>query len=541
MASTTGVPITYGTGTARRTALVLASATLTVHGLLLLNDGVYWDGHLIYTYLYERNWAELSTMFREGGAPQTAVIHWLLGQSLHRVFIYKLTAFVAILVATLAIWRLGAESRRVTNGEAAWIAVLTMAYPGYRVAVELIETPSLICYGCFFLAAWIDYRALNRDRGRAVALHLLTGVLFVLSFTLPSMVPMFAGYVLFAMLTSQSRWLDRVTWVLVLIAATSIRWMLRPGGGHEGYNQVSLSVFSAITEFGWFLRYAIYDTTNRAIAGLIAQPLVALGALLAARATFAAPSACDETPRADLRTFGFSIVLFGLAVGPYAVVGKHPLLDGWTTRHALLVGLPFAMAIVAFSSMLERLWRPKPYVRQLVLTVVIVAFGASLVQSYLGWQARWVKDVSVLTNLARTPGAERYSIFLIDDRFPEGGEPSYRLYEWFSLFRRIWHDRPRAAVFGEPSVQDIEQALAPFHSGRYYLADLDLLGCEAKLEIRRGRYGPDDFTMALTYSYTRLFKPERLPDYLSQVTAITVRPRPFDRPDAHSASAGCSP
>jgi len=519
-----------------RIAVILALATLAVHGLLLVNDGVYWDGHLIYSYVHDRNWTELSTMFRDLGAPQTALLYWVLG-SVGDVFLFKLLSFTGILAATLSIWRLGVESRRVTDEEAIWIAALAMAYPAFRAGVEIVMAPSLIAYGCFFIAAWIDYRAVRRG---SAALHAIAAPLFVVSFSLPSLMALFLGYVVFAAGTSRTRWIDRASWGVVLLAAGAARWLMRPGGDYAGYNQISLSLFSAITELGWFLRYAVYVATNRALAGLLAQPFFAVAALLAAYAVFATSRGAQrDTPRAGGWTLGFAILLFGLAVGPYAVVGKHPLPDGWTTRHALLIGLPVALAIVAGASMLDRAWRLKPYVRQLALTAVLVAFGTSLFDSYLSWQARWVKERSVLALLAATPGADKYSVFVIDDRFPEGGELTYRTYEWPALFRRIWPDHARAAVFGDIPPGDIVRALTPLRSARFNLADVDLWGCEATLLIRRGRLGSDDFTMTLTYTYTRLFRPERIPNYLVQVAAIELTPRPFERPDREATRAEC--
>jgi hypothetical protein len=506
-----------------RTASVIAGVTLAVHGLLLLNDGVYWDGHLIYSYLHDGNWAELLSMFREAGSPQTAFLHWALG-STGGVFLYKLAAFVAILAGALAIWRLAVESHCMTTEEAAWVAVLAVAYPGSRVNVEIITTPSLICYACFLCAAWIDSRATRRRGGGAAVMHLAAGILFLASFTFPALLAFFVGYIVFVTVTSTPRWPDRVAWLLILIAAAASRWFLRPTV--PGLYAVMPSLRGPVVNAAWFVRYAVYGTVNRALADLLAQPLAIL-ALLSAFVAFARIAPAGEPARANGSAAAYSIVLLLLAIAPFAAVGKYPLLDGWDTRHALLLGLPLAIAITAFASMAERLWGVAPSVRRLALTAVVVAFAVSLVKSYLSWQARWVKDSSVVLNLARTPGAQGYSIFLVEDRFPAGEEPGYAPYEWTSLIHRVWGGQTHAALYGEPSVEEIGRMLTPL-TARFNRANVDVLGCEARLLIERGPESADDLTMAIGYTYKRFFRPDHLPELLEKVTKVSVTRRAVD-------------
>src|SRR5207244_699648 len=58
-----------------RTALLIAAATVVIHGALIFNDGVYWDGHIIYTFIQQHDWAGLRSSFGDAGAPARALIH----------------------------------------------------------------------------------------------------------------------------------------------------------------------------------------------------------------------------------------------------------------------------------------------------------------------------------------------------------------------------------------------------------------------------------------------------------------------------------
>jgi hypothetical protein len=508
-----------------RPALIISAATLAIHGPLLLNDGVYWDGYLIDSLVRARDWAGLRLAFEEAGAPARSFLHLALGHLPHYIFMYKLSAFVAILLLALGVWRLAVDAGRLTDAEGMWMAVLATAYPGYALHFELILVPRVIAYAAFVWAAWLGLRAGRSQASTAVVLYALAAVVFTGSFILPSFMTLYLGYIVLAAALGQRRALDVIAWLVPLVAGVAGLLFWRSTGAYVDYNAISLSPGQAATETLWFLRYAVYGAVNAALRTLLAEPLLACLALGAVAYGYHRVGTA-ESWRAGGVVLALGVLLFALAIGPYAVTGKHPLVDGWTSRHSQLVGLPLAIVIVAGAAMASRRgWMPG-LARELVLTVVAVAFGVTMTKSYVEWQARWVKDRSVMANLAARPDTRQVSIFLLDDRFPLSPEPEYRSYEWSSMFRRIWDDQRHAAFYGELPLEDIVRSLSGPDLSRLNLRDVDPRGCEAALRIVPGAAARDSLTMAITYTYTRLVHPDRLPAYLASVTSIAIEARP---------------
>ncbi len=61
--------------TSRTSFFFLLLSALVVHGLLLLNDGVYWDGWLPYDSLMKKRWDLMYLWFSQAGLPTWAYVY----------------------------------------------------------------------------------------------------------------------------------------------------------------------------------------------------------------------------------------------------------------------------------------------------------------------------------------------------------------------------------------------------------------------------------------------------------------------------------
>ena len=212
-------------------------------------------------------------------------------------------------------------------------------------------------------------------------------------------------------------------------------------------------------------------------------------------------------------------MLLILGITPYAAVEKIPTLHGWQTRFMLLTGLPMAIIFVASARLLfgdvtvygHRL-------RYMFLLALIFVFGTALVENYVGWQARWIKDRSLIAALQATQDADDITIYWVDDTFNLGGEPVYYQHEWDSIFAYAWQDDTPQTGFPVnllPLIHRIRQMDAQ-QSG----------GCQAVLSIRRGPQ-PINFRndLGLTFRYFVFkYSPFGSVDrYLQDVTDVRIR------------------
>ena len=87
---------------------LIAAVALLCHGLLLLNDGTYWDDWLLKSYLVESNWDALHDMATEMGLPILAHFFWTLTLTGLLGF-YKFIAFLSILFSAFLVYRLALQ------------------------------------------------------------------------------------------------------------------------------------------------------------------------------------------------------------------------------------------------------------------------------------------------------------------------------------------------------------------------------------------------------------------------------------------------
>jgi len=157
-------------------------------------------------------------------------------------------------------------------------------------------------------------------------------------------------------------------------------------------------------------------------------------------------------------------------------------------------------------------------------------FTLSLVRNYVGWQARWVKDRSVMVNLRGREDARDDSVYWVYDEFPAVGKEFYRFYEWSSIFKTVWGGESRVGLDQKNTTSEFDNSekfldrRQEFFTARYNLSNFDPAGCEVKLTIRPGPEASSETTMAFKYLYYKFFSPSRLDEYLRGVTNIEVQP-----------------
>ena len=308
-------------------------------------------------------------------------------------------------------------------------------------------------------------------------------------------------------------------------------------GTYATYNQVRLSPTGIVVGLLTFFRNSVYFQINGSLSTLLAQPALLLGAgcglLWACRALRIRDISMPCRPSRACTLLAFGGLLFLLGVFPYLAAGKVAACQGWTTRHALLVGLPMALIIVAFVRGALAAPNGRAGAAGLALIATLIsAFCISLAGHNLEWQARWVADRSLMANLAAMDDAKNYSVYWIDNRFSPGVAERYRPYEWSAMFKQVWHGESRIGLY---PYADPGKGLDPMKAGlseyandaptlrSFGLSTLNPAGPQAILKIEpEQRYS--NVHIVLKYFYCRFLHPEKMEAFLKTVTRITVTP-----------------
>lgn len=527
---------------------LLCLIMLLGHGLLLMNDGVYWDGWLYHLALKGSDWSTILEPYRDSGLPQEAWLIWYIGQLPFMPQSFHVVCFVAIFLCAVAVYRTGLAFNDLSRVECFFIAVLMMLYPAWDHCVAISAVARIVAYCCFLWAVWLAIFLENKTGVTHVIWRVVTLVLFFASFTLNALLVLFIGFlaILYSWLHRDKNAVFRADLPRFLVSHADylflpvLFWIVKELcfprlGLYEGYNRFVSGLVPFAKAMAYFAINGIYAPFNQAFLNVLQQPFAVLLAMFFALSLLGLmPTIRTELtePRRHNALWMFVIGLFllFLAAFPYAAVGLSPAPRGWASRHAVLLGLPLAIMAVAMSRFAASILG-----RQLSAAAVLLALALGFALSdgnrYADWQVRWIKDQSVMAHLEQSAEAKDVAIFWIDDRCPAGGEKNYRFYEWSSIFRQVWNDQKRAGIdLAEPgAVVPTDRRL---FSSRYSMKDFDPNGPQGVLTLTPGPAWEGSWRMIARYFYFKLLMPQMMRQWLNRVvdvtvTAVDARPRTY--------------
>lgn len=497
-----------------KTEIALISLVLLMsHGLLLINDGCYWEDWTILR-LKDQGWHVLYHNTRVWGNIFMPYLMALIDSISDSLFIYKFVIFANLSGATLCVFLLALDSKAITSFEALWIALLFASYPGIKTwPASILLVSHSACYFLFFLACFVSIIKLPNtvNRSLKVLYRSLSLVLFYLSFNTNSFLSFYFGFLLYWFLLEREKAgtpsLNFGSIILFLrskldyIFLPFVFWTVKItfyqlDQAHSSYNRLLWDPISFSKNFLKHIHYTLFQGLDGALLGVLQNPVWSLILILCLflfmKKYCSSRSNVSEiyykiSPIRLLTLFG--LTLLGMALFSYAVVGKSPIEDEHETRHALLTPLPVAILCVAFSRFFsQKNWHQA---RWILLTALLGGFIISSSGNYLIWQARWIKTRSIMEHLTANPEAGQYSTYIIVDEYPIGKEYD-AVTEWIGLFNKIWGGKNRNVFylrgFSENSTGD------PWN---------DLKRPQAVIRTYNGAY--EDYRFAvLLYYYHRL-------------------------------------
>lgn len=526
--------------------LLIGFISLIVHGLLLFNDGIYWDDWLSITTLKDKNWSVIRAAGLERGVPFDSYFIWFFSRFQNIEFAQSLFAFLFILLASVLVYAICNQVGVLTRTDSLWIALIHLVYPAFQTRVLLSTTNYLFYYMLFLGGVFLALKSQDRDSIWRFGLRIGAYCLFLISFSLSSLLVFYFGFLLlFVLYTRQvkafskremlTRFLPRnLDFLLLPFLFWFAKEIIFPRYGlYTNYNQFNFSVKNILTNCFYFLKNSIYGQLIGAFQQLIDVPALTLLWILAIlRGVSFLKQSKQINSIKPIHLFLYGVFLLGLGIFPYTVVGLSPSMTGWDTRHSLLVGLPAAILIVATARMVfNRTIAGFSRTGWILIMTLLFAFSLVTISNYLNLQMRWIKDRSVMANLAQMDGANGYSVYRIDDQYPiEGIENNYRFYEWSSIFKEIWGDETRIGFDQHGYIPKQLLDLNKYFSKRYNLSTLKPSGCQAALTILPGSRNGSSLEISAAYFYYKFFQPQELQGFLSNITTLQIDH--FDSPDA---------
>lgn len=525
--------------------LVLLICALVAHGLLLLNDGIFYDSWFFYIPFLERNWSLLYAGYAETSRPIFTLFYGLIAPAPDPVFAIRLTAFATIYAVSLMTFVISRKLGWLSVSASLLLALFVLLFPSYQVQPENTTTLYMGCLALHLLGVWFALRAEDAQRTvthiayRAAAfvcwfISVNTGSLLVFHFGLLPLIYMYAkdrnaqsvpitiikrpdyviAPILYYVLTN--RFFPPIAWITYNVPTLSSVMQL------SFWRQfISEGI---LAQFAWSL--GVLNALGALLIVLLSPALVRWLRLDDAH-FFGAPF--TQTRARTLLIAAYGVALLALAILPYVAVGTLPFVHGFATRHTLLIGIPLGILFVAFMGIFFANGTSVRFVGALISLIVLASFARAQIDNYLAWQAAWVKDRSIMANLPRVPNIRQNAILAVDDQYGSvDGEwwPYYLRhfgYDWTGIFRY---------TFGSEwwPVSDDRTSFVPRPNTRFpelmLITKYDPAGCQARLTVRRGdaaaQLGP--LGLARRYWYYRFFAPNGMDDFLRSLSTLQLTP-----------------
>lgn len=490
------------------------------YSLMLLNNGIYQDDWTLYNMQRET----IIAIYRDQGHRWLAYFHNFLLSFDHAILIYRSLVFSAYLLAALILNNLVKRIPFISDLDRVFLILCYAVLPVNNVRFLLINTPYAISDCLFWLACWsmVKYGETKKILFRVGALIAFFIAFdtnsFLVFYLLPLTYLMKDSFVKAGCLRVPNaldfskvlcRRLDFV--ILPLCYWIPKSQLFVPHGAWEGYNQltassIALSPLFLLMSFQTSLFKVLDYSVSSFSSVLLAFSIILAGVVhhkwgCREDTGEADPSSYDKY---DGYLLYFGLVVFGLAVLPYNLVGLLPKLDNWHSRHQLLVPLGASFIIVYGLKVVGQKLSLKGITRTVVMSLLLCQFIAINISDCVGLHLDWFKQQALLMHIRDNPVFALHTTFVFEDRTQVTNyiKRSYPVYQYAGMMKLTFGDQKRIGVDKTilESTDDVRE-IGQYHkyftplwnAGEYVLTSTEYL-----VIIEQGTYKADRLSKVLS-------------------------------------------
>lgn len=542
--------------------LIVGYAILT-HGIIFLNDGLYWDGWLVELWQQNEDKNSMRRFYSEVGMPNLYFEHWILGRFPRRQMAYRAISLVSILIIAVFVFLTAVYVNAFNPLQAAMIALLLLSYPAYAVTFDGIASlqytfkVALFCIGCFLAITTI-----NGFDSAHIAIFAVSLILFFAAFNANSLLVYFWGFLLFYAWLVHTKspggigayeFGKMLSLTILPFAYWVTKETLAPRHGYyKNYNKIRIVPFSILQVGLRAFRYGmdvpmIKPVLETARSG---QSLLILGGFFLGSLAFDFGQEFFAVPKLHaLQILAAGYALLFLGALPFMVVGQGSWEGGWASKNFMLFHLPYALVVFGWLQLVPRSFGI------VLIPVILLANTLYIVKMHLLYIAVSVKDKALIRWLTANAQLNSASVIKIRDshwiEYPFERETAmYRPAYLSCMVKLIWPDSRILAVLDSwgssrgrsLTAGEIEQALeettirysfAPqVQPGPQYLVTVaapDERFSVAKFGRANEEVGdihplkqPAMVRLALEYLYLKWFSPHRLSKLFEQHFSISA-------------------
>ncbi|HKQ26524.1 MAG TPA: hypothetical protein VJT81_18915 [Burkholderiales bacterium] len=504
--------------------MILGYGILT-HGVIVLNDGLYWDGWLVDVWQQNKDKNSMRRFYSEVGMPYLYFEHSILGRFPSRNLAYRAISLFSILSIAVFVFLTAVHTNVFNPLQAAVIALLLLSYPAYAVTFDGVASLQYTFkIALFYVACFCAVTTIGNSDSASMAVFALSLVLLFFSFNANSLLVYIWGFLLFySWLVYSSTGFSRyeVAKVVLLAMLPFSYWLLKETfaprhGYYKNYNTIRITPFSAVKTGLQAFRYGIDVPMIKPVLEVVqwknaftVLASIAIGSLLFDYGIDL--WAVQKVNALAILAAGYVLAFLGAL--PFILVGQVFYEGGWTSKNCMLLHLPFALVVLGWLQFV-----PDSF-GIVLIPIILLANAVYIVKIHLLYIAISVKDKALIRWFSANPQLSSASVIKIREshwiEYPfERLADMYRPAYLSCMVKRIW---PESRI----------------------LAILDDLGSSAGRSLTAAEIEQALEETTIRYSFAPQVQPG--PQYLITITATTETWRSADTGESFHVRREVSP
>ena len=497
---------------------------------LLNPHGVYWDGWCV----YNQDDSTLKLLFKQIQHGVKGDFFLLLSHIGNGLYSFRIFTFVATFIMGIFVYLILKNIKEFNQQTIFFITLIFLLVPVNSAKISISVIPFIFPVLIFYIAFYI--LTLYLKKPFFLSRYLVLSLFFI-SFSTNSILVFYFCIFLYIYyhefglqynkIFNKSRIIIIKYWDFILLPFIYFIYKaiyLKPYGLYAGYNNLSiLNLFDSIkiiffnfdNSFIRVILTSIYSLSFFSIFVLVILYLIAKKSKLI------------KTTEEYRIFFFIGIVLFLLAVFPYAMVGKNAELDSWNSRFQILTPLGLSFMIFFGLSYLKQLSNFNERTFVFLLWFILFAFIGQNISTQYYQLKDYFYSVAIEKNIQNNEKIRQHTTYIINNSITDSlfynRTPIY--YEINGLFRQAFGHDSKLGMRYDHYIKGIKQMSDHKHHKQYNYSSWErenplLITISHNYEAQ---FGQDYYLNMIFYN---LYDHEKFLDMAKQLVHISVEDLP---------------
>ncbi|MFT7003440.1 MAG: hypothetical protein ACJAWW_000787 [Sulfurimonas sp.] len=502
------------------------------NAFFILNiEGVYWDGWVAFKQTDET----ITLLFQQIQHGIKGDFFLLLSHIGNGIISFRIFVFVAIFTIGILLYLILQNIKELDKNALFFITLIFIVIPVNSAKISISVIPFLFPVLLFYIAFYLLSVYLKKP---SIQLRLIVLIVFFTSFSTNSILvfyfSIFFYIYYFKFNFSHTKYISKIKiiiikyWDFILLPFIYFIYKsiyLKPTGLYEGYNSISISnVLNAIKILFLNVDNSFIQVIYKSIYSTSAAWIYIFILLF-----FIVRKRNDILITEKNNIFFFvGIVLFFLAIFPYAMVSKNAEFESWNSRFQILT--PLGLSFILYFGLISL--KKLSYFNNKVLLIIIWLLIFSFVSKNISFQYEALKDhfysVSIGENIRDNQQIKENTTFIVNNNLTDSYLYNRRMiyYELNGIFKKSFKDEKRLAIRydhyidGLPNMDTIKKHKQyNFSEWKHDTPLLVTLSHNYKV-----RFGQNEYIELI---YLNLFDKKQFLARAKQLTHITVEELPM--------------